>query len=102
MVTNLLGNAIKYGAGRPIRLAARLDGDIATVEVRDHGIGIPVAEHHRIFQRFARAVSAEHYGGFGLGLWIVHVLVQAMGGAIDVESEVGKGTKMVVTVPRTR
>ncbi len=99
VVTNLLGNAIKYGAGRPIRLAARIDGGIAAVEVRDHGIGIPAGDQQRIFQRFARAVSAEHYGGFGLGLWIVHVLVQAMGGSIDVESAVGKGALFTVKLP---
>ena len=50
------------------------------VEVRDHGIGIREGDQQRIFQRFTRAVSAEHYGGFGLGLWIVQVLVEAMGG----------------------
>jgi signal transduction histidine kinase len=99
VVTNLLGNAIKYGAGRPIRLAARLDGDVAAVEVRDHGIGISDGDQQRIFQRFTRAVSAEHYGGFGLGLWIVQVLVKAMGGSIGVESSVGQGALFTVKLP---
>ena len=99
VVTNLLGNAIKYGAGRPIRLAAHLDGDVAAVEVRDHGIGIPEGDQQRIFQRFTRAVSSEHYGGFGLGLWIVQVLVQAMGGSIGVESTVGQGALFTVKLP---
>jgi signal transduction histidine kinase len=100
IVTNLLGNAVKYGAGRPIRLAARLDGDVAVIEVRDHGIGIPPGDQQRIFERFARAVSSEHYGGFGLGLWIVHVLVQAMGGSVEVESVVGEGALFTVKLPR--
>jgi signal transduction histidine kinase len=99
VITNLLGNAIKYGAGRPIRLAAHLDGAVAAVEVRDHGIGISEGDHQRIFQRFTRAVSSEHYGGFGLGLWIVQVLVKAMGGSIGVESAVGQGALFTVRLP---
>ncbi len=99
VVTNLLGNAIKYGAGRPIRLAAHVEGDVAAVEVRDHGIGIPEGDQQRIFQRFTRAVSSDHYGGFGLGLWIVQVLVHAMGGSIGVESAVGQGALFTVKLP---
>jgi signal transduction histidine kinase len=110
IVTNLLGNAIKYGAGRPIRLAAREEpepgagsgaggGRLAVIEVQDHGIGIQPHDHQRIFQRFARAVSSEHYGGFGLGLWIVHVLVQAMGGSVEVDSVVGEGAVFTVRLP---
>ena len=49
--------------------------------MRDHGIGIAAADHGRIFDRFARAVSAENYGGLGLGLWIVRVYIDAMGGS---------------------
>ena len=106
IVTNLLSNAIKYGAGRPIRLAARQEGggagdgvQTAVIEVQDHGIGIQAHDQQRIFQRFARAVSSEHYGGFGLGLWIVQVLVQAMGGSIEVDSVVGEGALFTVKLP---
>ena len=99
IVTNLLGNAIKYGAGRPIHVSASLAGAVAAIQVRDNGIGISSDDQGRIFQRFARAVSSEHYGGFGLGLWIVHVLVQAMGGSVEVSSAVGQGAIFTVNLP---
>jgi signal transduction histidine kinase len=99
VVTNLVGNAVKYGAGQPIELAAGVDSGMATVRVRDHGIGIAPDDQQRIFERFARAVSADHYGGFGLGLWIVQVLVDAMGGSVAVESVVGEGASFTVKLP---
>jgi signal transduction histidine kinase len=99
VVTNLLGNAIKYGGGQPIDLSAALDGATAVIQVRDRGIGIPSGDQERIFQRFARAVSPDHYGGFGLGLWIVQVLLAAMGGSIAVESQVGQGALFTAKLP---
>ena len=71
VVTNLLSNAIKYGAGAAIGIAVRTEGERARLTVRDHGIGIALSERGRIFERFERAVSSKHYGGLGLGLYIV-------------------------------
>jgi signal transduction histidine kinase/PAS domain-containing protein len=102
VVTNLLGNAMKYGAGMPIELSAAVAAGTATIRVQDFGIGIPPVDQERIFQQFARAVSHDHYGGFGLGLWIVQVLVQAMGGSIGVESAVGKGSIFTAKLPLKR
>jgi signal transduction histidine kinase len=70
--------------------------------VKDHGIGIVEADRTRIFDRFERAVSASHYGGLGLGLYISDQIVRAHGGSIQVESDVGKGSKLVVTLPRSQ
>ena len=67
--------------------------------MRDHGIGIAAADQRRIFERYGRAVSAEHYGGLGLGLWIVRVYVDAMGGDIHVASEPGRGSLFTVELP---
>jgi signal transduction histidine kinase len=99
VLTNLLSNAIKYGTGRPVELRVRRDGDLARVAVRDHGIGISEADQRRIFERFERAVSKRHYGGFGLGLWISRQIVQSLGGDVHVESALGKGSTFTVELP---
>ena len=100
IVTNFLSNAIKYGAGKPIQLRASATDAHAILEVEDHGIGISPADQERLFKRFARVASAEHYGGFGLGLWIIKVLVEAMGGRVSVRSAVGRGSVFVAELPR--
>jgi two-component system, OmpR family, sensor kinase len=69
------------------------------VSVRDRGIGISPEDHDRIFGRFERAVSANNYGGFGLGLWISRELVEAMRGRIRVESALGQGSTFTVVLP---
>jgi len=70
--------------------------DRAILSVQDRGIGISEADHRRIFQRFERAVSRRNYGGFGLGLWIVRQIVEALGGSVQVESVPGAGSTFVV------
>ncbi|HEY6005077.1 MAG TPA: GAF domain-containing sensor histidine kinase [Anaeromyxobacter sp.] len=99
VVSNLLSNAIKYGGGGPVRIAARLDGDRARIEVEDHGIGIASDDQERIFGRFERAVPGGRYGGLGLGLWIARRLVEAHGGSIRLRSTLGRGSTFVVELP---
>jgi PAS domain S-box-containing protein len=100
ILTNLLSNAAKYGAGKPIELT--LEGDEASycIRVRDQGIGIAPEDQPRIFERFERAVSERHYGGLGLGLWITQRIATSLGGSISVESERGKGATFSVCLPR--
>jgi signal transduction histidine kinase len=99
VVTNLLANAIKFGAGEPIELVVGAHHDIATVSVRDHGIGIEPGGLGRIFHRFERAVSGRNYGGLGLGLYISRQIVEEHGGVIRCESRVGVGSTFVVELP---
>lgn len=99
VVTNLLSNAIKYGPGAPIEVVVEGNEDIARLRVRDLGIGIAAEDQARIFERFERAVSTRHYGGFGLGLWIVRQIVNALGGEISVESTPGEGSTFIVELP---
>jgi signal transduction histidine kinase len=72
---------------------------VARIAVSDHGIGIPSEEQARIFEKFERAVSERHYGGFGLGLWVVRQIVEAHGGSIHVASEAGQGSTFIVELP---
>jgi signal transduction histidine kinase len=99
VISNLLGNALKYGRGKPVELEVLGSDGEAVVSVRDHGIGIAPEDQERIFGRFERAVSSESYGGFGLGLWIARQLVEAMGGRISVKSKPGEGAAFTVAVP---
>jgi PAS domain S-box-containing protein len=100
VITNFLSNAIKYGPQKPIAIELDGDADRAILRVHDHGIGIAAADQPRIFERFARAVSPEHYGGLGLGLWIARVIVEAMHGTVEVASEPGQGATFTMTLPR--
>jgi len=102
VLSNLLSNALKYGAGRPVEVVLSASDTCAVLRVRDEGIGIDPAVHSRIFERFERAVSDRHYGGLGMGLWIVREIVTAMGGSIHVESAPERGATFIVELPRTR
>lgn len=101
VVSNLVANALKYGAGRPVRVGCAIrDGDLH-IEVGDEGIGVAPRDHERIFRRFERAASERNFPGLGLGLWIVREIVAAHGGHIDIHSEGGKGATFDVVLPRS-
>ncbi|RYZ17802.1 MAG: histidine kinase [Myxococcaceae bacterium] len=102
VVTNLLSNALKYGAGRPVEVVVKASRDRAKLVVQDHGIGIPLDAQARIFDRFERAVPTSSYGGLGLGLWMVRQVVEAHGGGVRVESEPGAGATFTVELPYTK
>ncbi len=99
VVTNLVTNALKYGAGAPVEVQVHSSGALALLEVTDHGIGIAPENLERIFGKFERAVPVRQYGGFGLGLYIVRQLVEALGGGVDAESTPGKGSTFHLVLP---
>jgi PAS domain S-box-containing protein len=99
VLVNLLGNAAKYGAGKPIEISVEAHGATTRLTVRDHGIGIASADQRRIFDRFERAVSMKTFGGFGLGLFISSQIVKAHGGTLRVESAPGEGACFIVELP---
>jgi signal transduction histidine kinase len=99
IVSNLVSNAMKFGNGLPVRARVSRVGTMARLTIQDHGIGIVPEVRARIFEKFERAVPRQHYGGFGLGLWIARQLVIAHGGSIRVESEVGEGSTFTIELP---
>jgi signal transduction histidine kinase len=99
VVTNLLTNALKYGAGKPVELSVSAEAGHAVLLVQDQGIGIEPGNLARIFERFERAVSERHYGGLGLGLYITRTIVQALGGTVEARSTPGEGSTFIVTLP---
>ena len=102
VLVNLLHNAAKFSpAGTTVEVAARESGDHVTIEVRDHGVGIPRADVDRVFERFYK-VDKSHTpgrGGTGLGLSIARHIVEGHGGRIWAHSEDGKGSTFTFTVP---
>ncbi|MDR1600755.1 MAG: HAMP domain-containing protein [Oscillospiraceae bacterium] len=102
MIYNLLENAIKYTPPHgKVRIQLARDGPNALLEVTDSGMGIPVSEQQRIFERFYRVDKARSRstGGTGLGLSIVRQAVQLHDGDITVTSEEGKGATFHVRLP---
>ncbi len=102
VVTNLLSNAIKFGLGKPIDLSVTGANNVATLVIRDRGIGIPADMQAHVFEPFERAVSMRHYGGLGLGLYIVRTILDGLGGTVTVEGEPGQGSTFTLTLPQSR
>jgi len=101
ILANLMSNALKYSPDEEkIIVSARADDIEATVSIADHGPGIPPEDAGRLFERFFRADSVrKHHDGLGLGLTISRALVEAQGGRIWVETELGRGSVFSFTLP---
>jgi signal transduction histidine kinase len=99
VLTNLLSNALKHAPRSPVRVLVVAENDHqARLIVADQGPGILPEERARIFERFTQLPSTG--GGLGIGLWIVAQIVEALGGTIRIESEVGRGASFIVELPR--
>jgi signal transduction histidine kinase len=99
VLINLITNATKYAAGKPVEITLSRTPDTAVLMVKDQGIGIDKIDHQRIFERFERAVPIKNYGGLGLGLYISRQIVEIHGGSISVISELGQGATFKVELP---
>jgi signal transduction histidine kinase len=102
VLANLVDNAIKYSPeGGRIELGVEAGDDHARFTVRDEGLGIPIGEQQRIFEKFYR-LDPDHLrgiGGSGLGLYICRELVRSMNGRIWVDSDPGKGATFTFELP---
>jgi signal transduction histidine kinase len=103
VVLNLLDNAVKYSPrGRRIRVSGQVTSDEVIIHVADLGQGIPLREQERIFERFQRVDNAasRRTQGAGLGLYICRAIVEAHGGRIWVQSELGQGSTFSFSLAR--
>jgi signal transduction histidine kinase/HAMP domain-containing protein len=102
LISNLVSNAIKFTPdGGRVTVRTFVDGSHAVIEVEDTGVGIPVAEQSRLFQRFFRSTTAtaQAIPGTGLGLVISRAIAEAHGGSISARSETGSGSCFHVELP---
>jgi signal transduction histidine kinase len=101
VLTNLIGNAIKFTEKGSVAVRARAGSGVVEIEVADTGIGIDPAAMAQIWEPFHQGSGAidRRFGGTGLGLSIVHSLVELMGGGVRVQSEPQRGSTFTVTLP---
>ncbi len=99
VIINLLTNALRYGAGKPVSVRLEAAAGKAVLVVKDGGIGIAPADQERIFGQFERTDAARKVAGLGLGLFITRHIVLSHGGAISVRSEPGQGAEFTVRLP---
>jgi signal transduction histidine kinase len=103
IVLNLVDNSIKYSDGVPkILIEAVSTDEKVSFSVVDEGVGIPRSEQRRVFDKFYRVSSAYRHNsqGYGLGLYHVLTLIERSGGDIALESKVGCGTRITITLPK--
>jgi signal transduction histidine kinase len=101
--SNLLSNAVKYSpSGGTIEVEAELVADEVVVAVADRGIGIPVGDLNRLFERYHRGSNVSGIVGTGVGLYLVKMAVDLHGGGIEVKSKEGDGARFIVRLPLKR
>lgn len=99
VLANLIVNAIKYGAGKPITVSARVEEKSLVLRVQDQGVGISPTDLPRIFDRFEQVGQRKGSSGLGLGLYITRQIIDAQGGEIQAESTLGQGSLFTVKLP---
>jgi signal transduction histidine kinase len=99
VLTNLVENACKYASPDGLRIAGAIEGEVVSVEVADHGEGIPTSDLPKMGSKFFRRAIG-HPTGSGLGLWISRGLIESHGGELSVKSIVGSGSTFRFTLPQ--
>jgi len=102
-IANILGNAIKFvapGIHPQVRVWVETAGERVKICCEDNGIGIDPANHGQIFQLFGRVHSEKTFTGTGIGLAIVKKAMERMGGSVEVESELNRGSRFCLTLPK--
>ncbi|HET7640440.1 MAG TPA: ATP-binding protein, partial [Ktedonobacteraceae bacterium] len=102
VLSNLISNAVKYSPqADSVDVIVASDKSNVSIRVRDYGIGIPQEQHSKLFERFYRVSTDSYFPGLGMGLYITSEIVKRHGGEITVESEEGKGSTLIVSLPLT-
>lgn len=101
VMLNIITNAIRYGQGKAISISIKNYQETVRITVKDEGLGIAKSDQEKIFDRYERGLLAREVSGLGLGLFITKQIVNAHGGKIWVESEIGIGSTFFVDLPRT-
>jgi signal transduction histidine kinase len=102
VLTNLVSNAVKYSPnGGTVTVRGRERGEQITIEIIDHGLGIPQEQLGSLFQKFQRVRTKEHMAisGTGLGLYICRLIIEGHGGQVWVESQLGEGSTFGIVLP---
>ena len=102
-LSNLIENAVKYSGNEVcIGIHASLEDKRLCMKIKDNGIGIPLQEQERVFEKFYRAqnIPDANLPGIGLGLSYVKLMVEAHGGNITLQSQPGKGTTFTIEIPQ--
>jgi len=100
VLLNLVANALQHGASpRGIDIGVRRDDGFAVLEVIDYGRGIPPEERDKVFERFYQVDEGTTEGGLGVGLYLVHAIVSAHAGNVEVQSSNPQGATFVVRLP---
>ena len=99
VLTNLATNAIRYAPHAPVEVELKREVNHVVLRFRDHGPGVPKADHERVFKRFERLVSADKTSGMGLGLYICREILEAHGGSIRIDAETSPGTCFILEFP---
>jgi signal transduction histidine kinase len=100
ILTNLVGNARKFTREGTIEIrASRVDDGHVAISVTDTGCGIAAAEVPHVFELYRQAANGWAHNGCGIGLYIVRRYCELLGGSVDVQSQLGRGTRFTVTLP---
>jgi signal transduction histidine kinase len=99
VLNNLLSNAFRYAAGKPVDVTLTADERVARLAVRDHGPGVPEAQVETLFQRYRRGDAVRERGGLGLGLYVSRSIVEAHRGTLRAHGNPGSGCEFVIELP---
>jgi signal transduction histidine kinase len=101
-LSNVMENACKYSPDHTALLRLRMDDTFVHIEVMDKGIGINTEELQHVFEPFFRAKSAKKYDGHGIGLTLTRKIMEIHRGLITIESTLGAGTKIILSIPHVK
>lgn len=101
VIANLLTNALKYGECKLVEICVESGPSYIQLEVKDKGMGIPETHFKKVFERFERAVDKNQVSGLGIGLFIVKEIIEAHGGTVWFDSELGKGSTFYFRLPKS-